>query len=45
MLNLNPFGESGLMFDGIGQEIVVAILLFISIKLIPFGFNHELGNS
>jgi hypothetical protein len=33
MENINPFGESGLMFAGIGQVIVVlAITLFIQIK-------------
>jgi len=33
MANMNPFGESGLIFAGIGQVIVVlAITLFIQIK-------------
>jgi len=33
MENINPFGESGLMFAGIGQVIVLlAITLFIQIK-------------
>jgi hypothetical protein len=45
MVNRNPLGDNGLMLLGIGHVIVVAIRLFISIKLTHFGFNHELENS
>jgi len=29
---MNPLGDNGVMLSGIGQEIVVAMLLFIQIK-------------